>query len=175
MLKEIHEQPKAILDTIQGRITRDSNEIFFDRIKLTKEDIANFNRIVFVGCGTSWHAGLIGEYLMEELVKLPVKAEYAAEFRYRNPVIDEKTLVIAITQSGETADTLAAVEEALRKRSKVVAICNVVDSSIARMASGVIYTFAGHEIGVDSTKALKNKLTVLYLMDIYLGSMRGTF
>jgi len=175
MLKEIHEQPKAILDTIQGRITRDSNEIFFDRIKLTKEDILNFNRIVFVGCGTSWHAGLIGEYLMEELVKLPVKAEYAAEFRYRNPVIDEKTLVIAITQSGETADTLAAVEEALRKRSKVVAICNVVDSSIARMASGVIYTFAGPEIGVASTKAFTTQLTVLYLLAIYLGRVRGTF
>ncbi|MDD5593741.1 MAG: glutamine--fructose-6-phosphate transaminase (isomerizing) [Candidatus Margulisbacteria bacterium] len=173
MLKEIHEQPNAIRKTIEGRVEADSHKIHFDELNLTDEEIRRVNRVVFTACGTSWHAGLIGEYLFEQLAKLPSEVEYAAEFRYRNPIIDENTLVIAITQSGETADTLAAVWEAKARNAKTIAICNVVGSTIAREAHGVVYTNAGPEIGVASTKAFTTQLTVIYLLALLFGKRRG--
>lgn len=173
MLKEIHEQPNAIRKTIAGRVEADSHKIHFDELNLTDEEIKKVNRVVFTACGTSWHAGLIGEYLFEQLAKLPTEVEYAAEFRYRDPIIDENTLVIAVTQSGETADTLAAVWEAKARHAKTIAICNVVGSTIAREAHGVVYTNAGPEIGVASTKAFTTQLTVIYLLAIMFGKRRG--
>ncbi|MFH1387460.1 MAG: glutamine--fructose-6-phosphate transaminase (isomerizing) [bacterium] len=172
MLKEIHEQPSAIRKTIDGRVSAASHKIHFDELKLTDEEIKKVNRVIFTACGTSWHAGLVGEYLFEQLAKLPTEVEYAAEFRYRNPIIDENTLVIAITQSGETADTLAAVWEAKERGAKTIAICNVVGSTIAREADGVVYTNAGPEIGVASTKAFTTQLTVIYLLAILFGKRR---
>ena len=173
MLKEIHEQPNAIRRTIAGRVKADSHKIHFDELNLTDEEIRKVNRVVFTACGTSWHAGLVGEYLFERLAKLPTEVEYAAEFRYRDPIIDENTLVIAITQSGETADTLAAVWEAKARNAKTIAICNVVGSTIAREAHGVVYTNAGPEIGVASTKAFTTQLTVIYLLAVLFGKRRG--
>jgi glucosamine--fructose-6-phosphate aminotransferase (isomerizing) len=173
MLKEIHEQPNAIRKTIEGRIEAESHKIHFDELNLTDEEIRKVNRIVFTACGTSWHAGLIGEYLFEQYAKIPAEVEYAAEFRYRHPIIDENTLVIAITQSGETADTLGAVWEAKAQNAKVIAICNVVGSSIARESHGVVYTNAGPEIGVASTKAFTTQLAVIYLLAILFGKRRG--
>jgi glucosamine--fructose-6-phosphate aminotransferase (isomerizing) len=174
MLKEIHEQPNAIRNTIEGRVEAESHKIHFDELNLTEEEIKRINRVVFTACGTSWHAGLVGEYLFEQFAKLPAEVEYAAEFRYRHPIIDENTLVVAITQSGETADTLGAVWEAKAQNAKVIAICNVVGSSIAREAHGVVYTNAGPEIGVASTKAFTTQLTVIYLLAILFGKKRGT-
>jgi len=173
MLKEIHEQPDAIRNTIEGRVEAESHKIHFDELNLTDEEIRSFDHIVFTACGTSWHAGLIGEYLFEEYAKVSSEVEYAAEFRYREPIIDEKTLVIGITQSGETADTLGAIWEAKAQGSKVISICNVVGSSIARDSHGVVYTNAGPEIGVASTKAFTTQLTVLYLLAILFGQKRG--
>ncbi len=173
MLKEIHEQPNAIRKTIEGRVEADSHKIHFDELNLTDEEIKKVNRVVFTACGTSWHAGLIGEYLFERLAKLPAEVEYAAEFRYRDPIIDENTLVIAITQSGETADTLAAVWEAKSRNAKTIAICNVVGSTIAREAHGVVYTNAGPEIGVASTQAFTTQLTVIFLLATLFGKRRG--
>ncbi|MDD4178484.1 MAG: glutamine--fructose-6-phosphate transaminase (isomerizing) [Candidatus Margulisbacteria bacterium] len=173
MLKEIHEQPSAIRKTIEGRVEADSHKIHFDELNLTEEEIRKVNRVVFTACGTSWHAGLVGEYLFEQLAKLPTEVEYAAEFRYRSPIIDENTLVIAITQSGETADTLAAVWEAKARNAKTIAICNVTGSTIAREAHGVVYTNAGPEIGVASTKAFTTQLTIIYLLAILFGKRRG--
>jgi glucosamine--fructose-6-phosphate aminotransferase (isomerizing) len=174
MLKEIHEQPKAIRETIAERVKVDSSEIHFDELNLTEEEIFDVDRIVFTACGTSWHAGLIGEYLMEQFVKIPAEVEYAAELRYRHPVMNDKTLVIAISQSGETADTLGAIWEAKSKNAKVISICNVAGSSIARESHGVIYTHAGPEIGVASTKAFTTQLAIIYLLSIYLGVKRNT-
>jgi glucosamine--fructose-6-phosphate aminotransferase (isomerizing) len=173
MLKEIHEQPNAIRKTIEGRVETGSNKVHFDELNLTDDEIRNINRVVFTACGTSWHAGLVGEYLFEQLAKIPTEVEYAAEFRYRSPIIDEKTLVIAITQSGETADTLGAVWEAKAQNAKVISICNVIGSSIARESHGVVYTNAGPEIGVASTKAFTTQLTVIYLLAILFGKRRG--
>jgi glucosamine--fructose-6-phosphate aminotransferase (isomerizing) len=173
MLKEIHEQPNAIRKTIEGRVEADSHKIHFDELNLTDEEMKKVNRVVFTACGTSWHAGLVGEYLFEKLAKLPTEVEYAAEFRYRDPIIDENTLVIAITQSGETADTLAAVWEAKARNAKTIAICNVVGSTIAREAHGVVYTNAGPEIGVASTKAFTTQLTVIFLLATMFGKRRG--
>ena len=173
MLKEIHEQPNAIRKTIEGRVEADSHKIHFDELNLTDDEIKKVNRVVFTACGTSWHAGLVGEYLFEQFAKLPSEVEYAAEFRYRHPIIDENTLVIAITQSGETADTLGAVWEAKSLGAKVIAICNVVGSSVARDAHGVVYTNAGPEIGVASTKAFTTQLTIIYLLAILFGKRRG--
>ncbi|KPJ64046.1 hypothetical protein AMJ44_13520, partial [candidate division WOR-1 bacterium DG_54_3] len=164
MLKEIHEQPSAIRKTIEGRIEAESHKIHFDELNLTDEEIRKVSRVVFTACGTSWHAALVGEYLFEQFAKLSAEVEYAAEFRYRHPIIDENTLVIAITQSGETADTLGAVWEAKAQNAKVISICNVVGSSIARESHGVVYTNAGPEIGVASTKAFTTQLTVIYLL-----------
>ncbi|MFA6431072.1 MAG: glutamine--fructose-6-phosphate transaminase (isomerizing) [Candidatus Margulisiibacteriota bacterium] len=173
MLKEIHEQPNAIRNTIKGRVEAENHKIHFDELNLTDEEIKKVNRVVFTACGTSWHAGLVGEYLFEQHAKLPTEVEYAAEFRYRNPIIDENTLVIAITQSGETADTLAAVWEAKARNAKVIAICNVVGSTVAREADGVVYTNAGPEIGVASTKAFTTQLTIVYLLAILFGKRHG--
>ncbi|OGC12030.1 glutamine--fructose-6-phosphate aminotransferase [candidate division WOR-1 bacterium RIFOXYA12_FULL_52_29] len=172
MLKEIHEQPNAIRKTIAGRIQPDSHKIHFDELTMTKEEMRTINRVVFTACGTSWHAGLIGEYLFEQFARLPTEVEYAAEFRYRHPIIDKNTLVIAITQSGETADTLGAVWEARAQGAKTIAICNVVGSTIARESDGVIYTNAGPEIGVASTKAFTTQLTVIYLLALLFGKVR---
>ncbi len=174
MLKEIHEQPNAIRKSIEGRIEAESNDIHFDELNLTDEEIRKVNRIVFTACGTSWHAALVGEYLFEQYVKIPAEVEYAAEFRYRDPIIDENTLVIAISQSGETADTLGAVWEAKARNAKVISICNVVGSTIARESHGVVYTNAGPEIGVASTKAFTTQLTIIYLLTILFGKQRGT-
>jgi len=173
MLKEIHEQPSAIRKTIEGRVEAENHKIHFDELNLTGEEIKKINRIVFTACGTSWHAGLVGEYLFEQFAKIPTEVEYAAEFRYRHPIIDENTLVIAITQSGETADTLGAVWEAKAQNAKVISICNVIGSTIARESHGVVYTNAGPEIGVASTKAFTTQLTVIYLLAILFGKRRG--
>lgn len=173
MLKEIHEQPNAIRRTIEGRIEAESHKIHFDELNLSDEEIRKVNRVVFTACGTSWHAGLVGEYLFEQFAKLPAEVEYAAEFRYRHPIVDENTLVIAITQSGETADTLGAVWEAGAQNAKTISICNVIGSSIARESHGVVYTNAGPEIGVASTKAFTTQLTVIYLLSILFGKRRG--
>ncbi len=172
MLKEIFEQPRAITETISGRIT--SYDIAIgDEIGLSEEDIKDIKRIVIVACGTSWHAGLVGEFMIEELARIPVEVEYASEFRYRDPIIDEGTVVIPISQSGETADTLAALREAKKRGAKILSIVNVRGSSIDRESDITIYTRAGPEIGVASTKAFTSQLVVLYLITIYFGKVRG--
>ena len=173
MLKEIYEQPGAIHDTFAGRISEDLGEVYLEEIKIGLKEIRNFNRIVLTGCGTSWHAALVGEYWFEEFLRIPTEVEYAAEFRYRTPVVDDKTLLIAISQSGETADTLAAVKEAKLQGAKVLSICNVEGSSLVRESHGVILTKAGPEIGVASTKAFTTQLVCLYLVNIFLGRLKG--
>jgi glucosamine--fructose-6-phosphate aminotransferase (isomerizing) len=172
MLKEIYEQPRAIQDTIDGRIAPDNSEVIFKELSAANEQLMNINRIVIAACGTSWHAGLVAEYMLEKFVRIPVEVEYAAEFRYRLPVIDEKTLVITISQSGETADTIAAIGEAQAQGAKVLSIVNVPSSTIARDSDYVIYTYAGREIGVASTKAFTTQLVVLTLLSVYLGRLR---
>jgi len=174
MLKEIYEQPRAIEDTMRGRISPDEANVYLEEMNVSVDKLRNLKRIIITGCGTSWHAGLIGEYIIEDLVRIPVEVENAAEFRYRNPVIEKDTIVIAISQSGETADTLGAIREVHAKGRKVISICNVVGSSIARESNAVIYTHAGPEIGVASTKAFTTQLTILYLLAIYLGRIRKT-
>jgi glucosamine--fructose-6-phosphate aminotransferase (isomerizing) len=174
MLKEIFEQPKSILDTMRGRIDPDTKEIILGGISNYEQKFLNAKRIIIVACGTSWHAGLIGEYLFEDLVRIPVEVEYASEFRYRNPIIRESDVVLAISQSGETADTLAAIELAKEKGATVLGICNVAGSSIPRMTHAGIYTHAGPEIGVASTKAFTTQVVVLALMALSIGRKRGT-
>ena len=171
MLKEIYEQPRAIADTLNGRI-RNSNIIFEKEFWFSNESLNKIKNVVIVACGTSWHAGLVGEFMLEELAKIPVQVEYASEFRYRHALIDKDTLVIAISQSGETADTIAALKEAKKHGAKTLAVCNVVGSSITRIADGVIYTRAGPEIGVASTKAFTTQLAVLYLLTILLSKLK---
>ncbi len=173
MLKEIYEQPKAITNTINGRLKNRHIELK-DELNLSDEEVKNIKKIVIVACGTSWHSGLLGEFMFEELAKIPTEVEYASEFRYRNPIVDENTLVIGISQSGETADTNAALKEAKRRKAKVVSICNVVGSSMTRISDSVLYTRAGPEIGVASTKAFTAQLTILYLITIYLSKLRNT-
>ena len=173
MLKEIFEQPTAITDTFRGRVSEESGDIYLNEVGLSKEDILGIRKIVFVSCGTSWHSSLVGKFLIEEFCRIPVEVDYASEFRYRDPIVDSSTLFIAISQSGETADTLAAIREAKGKGAKVLSICNVVDSSIARESHGVIYTHAGPEIGVASTKAFTCQLVALYLLTLYLGRNTG--
>jgi glucosamine--fructose-6-phosphate aminotransferase (isomerizing) len=170
MLKEIHEQPRAIWDTIADRIK--DGKIHFDELEIENKELSKINRVVFTACGTSWHAALIGEYMIEQFVKIPCEVEYAAEFRYRHPVVDENTLVIAISQSGETADTMGAVWEAKSRGAKVLSICNVAGSSIARESDGVLYTYAGPEIGVASTKAFTTQIVMIYLFSIMLGVIK---
>lgn len=174
MLKEIYEQPRSIRDTLRGRLLPEQGLINMRGIDEYKEKFLNANRIIIVGCGTSWHAGLVGEYMIEDLVRIPVEVEYASEFRYRNPLINEKDVVIAISQSGETADTLAAVKLAKSLGATIFGICNVVGSSIARETHAGAYTHAGPEIGVASTKAFTAQITVLALMALKLGYMKGT-
>ena len=173
MLKEIFEQPKSILDTMRGRLLVDEGIIKMAGIWDHLERLTNAERIIIIACGTSWHAGLIGEYLIEEFARVPVEVEYASEFRYRNPIISSKDVVIAISQSGETADTMAAIKLAKEKGAFVYGICNVVDSSIARYTDAGSYTHAGPEIGVASTKAFTAQLTILSLIAIKLGNHNG--
>ena len=173
MLKEIHEQPKSILDTLRGRIDPTNKELKLGGIFDFEQTIIKANRIIIVACGTSWHAGLIGEYLFEDLARIPVEVEYASEFRYRNPIINESDVVLAISQSGETADTLAALKLAKEKGALVLGICNVVGSSIPRLTDAGIYTHAGPEIGVASTKAFTTQVTVLILMALLIGRKKG--
>jgi glucosamine--fructose-6-phosphate aminotransferase (isomerizing) len=172
MLKEIHEQPETIRAAMRGRLSRDDATAVFGGLNLSPRQLQRINRIVLTGCGTSWHAALVGEYLIEEFARLPVEVEYASELRYRNPPIDEGTLLFAITQSGQTADTLAALREMKRKGHPTLAICNVVGSAIATEADGGIYLHAGPEIGVASTKAFTSQCVVLALLALYFGRLR---
>lgn len=174
MLKEIYEQPKSILDSFRGRIDAMNGDIIMRSIRDYEEKLKNINRLILIGCGTSWHAGLVAEYLFEEYARIPVEVEYASEFRYRNPVIYGDDLIVAISQSGETADTLAAMELAKNKGATVFGVCNVVGSSIPRMSHAGAYTHAGPEIGVASTKAFTAQVTVLALMAMAMGKLRGT-
>jgi len=173
MLKEIHEQPRAVRDTIAGRLMEVEGDVYLEDLNFNDQQLASIKRIVIIACGTSWHAALVGKFYIEEHCRIPVEVDIASEFRYRNPVIDQQTLAIVISQSGETADTLAALREAKSRGAMNMAICNVVDSSIARESAGVIYTHAGPEIGVASTKAFVTQLTALYLFTIRLGRATG--
>ncbi len=174
MLKEIFEQPKSIADCLRGRVSAENNYIQLGGISNHLEKLSKAKRIVFVACGTSWHAGLVGEYLFEELARINVEVEYASEFRYRNPIVKEGDFVIAISQSGETADTLAALELAKSRGATILGICNVVGSSISRITDAGVYTHAGPEIGVASTKAFTAQVTVLALMAIATAQRKGT-
>lgn len=174
MLKEIFEQPRAISDCIRGRINLDNYSVVLGGLTDVMDDLVNAKRIVIAACGTSWHSGLVGEYLFEQLAKMPVEVEYASEFRYRDPLIGEGDVLIVISQSGETADTLAALREAKAKGALVVGVCNVVGSTIARETDAGVYTHAGPEIGVASTKAFTTQVIVLTLMAIAIGMRRGT-
>ncbi len=174
MLKEIHEQPKAIRNTLIGRISEEKDEIILPELKALEKTFSAMGKIMVISCGTAWHAGLVGKYILEEYARIPVEVDISSEFRYRNTIVDEKTLVIAITQSGETADTLASVREAKAKGAKILSICNVLGSSIPRESDAVIYTHAGPEIAVASTKAYTCQLTVLYLLTFYLSKLRNT-
>lgn len=174
MLKEIFEQPRSILDSMRGRLELEAGHLNMGGIRAYERKFVNADRIVIVACGTSWHAGLVAEYLLEDLARIPVEVEYASEFRYRNPIITERDIVIAISQSGETADTLAAIELAKSKGATIFGICNVVGSSIARATDAGAYTHAGPEIGVASTKAFTAQVTVLTLLAMIVGYKRGT-
>lgn len=171
MLKEINEQPRVLENILNQRIKKDTREIFFEELQIPPETYLSIDNIVIVACGTAYHAGLCGEYILEELCKIPVGVDLSSEFRYRDPLINKNTLVIAISQSGETADTLAAVREAKKRQAKILAICNVLGSSLVRESDGVIYTHAGPEIGVASTKAYTAQLAVLYLFALYLADI----
>lgn len=173
MLKEIFEQPNAVTDTFRGRVSKETGDILLDGFKITKNELNKIERIYIVACGTSWHAGLVGKFLIEEFCRIRTEVDLGSEFRYRDPIIDENSLVIAVSQSGETADTLAALREAKKKKAKIVSICNVMESSIARESDSVIYTHAGPEIGVASTKAFTTQLTAFYLLAIFLGQRLG--
>lgn len=174
MLKEIFEQPKSIADCLRGRVNAEDALIQLGGLRNHIGKLAKAKRIVFVACGTSWHAGLVGEYLFEELARINVEVEYASEFRYRNPIIKEGDFVIAISQSGETADTLAALEMAKSKGAVILGVCNVVGSSISRITEAGVYTHAGPEIGVASTKAFTAQVTVLTMMAIATAHAKGT-
>jgi glucosamine--fructose-6-phosphate aminotransferase (isomerizing) len=173
MIKEINEQPKGISDTLLRRLDKDNN-INLDGIKLTKEDLEKINKVYIVACGTAYHSGLVGRYAIEKFAKIPVEVDVASEFRYRDPFIDENTLFIAVTQSGETLDTLAALREAKRKGARVLSIVNVVGSSVARESDDVFYTWAGPEIAVASTKAYTTQLVALYLVALHMAMEKGT-
>jgi glucosamine--fructose-6-phosphate aminotransferase (isomerizing) len=173
MLKEIHEQPRAVRDTFTGRMFEESAEIFFNDLQITPEEWANVRRVHVIACGTSWHAGLVGKFLLESAARIPVEVDYGSEYRYRNPIVDEHTLVIGVTQSGETADTIAGMQEAKAKGAKLITICNVIGAAATRMSDGVIYTNAGPEIGVASTKAFTTQLVAFYLLALYIRQLRG--
>jgi glucosamine--fructose-6-phosphate aminotransferase (isomerizing) len=174
MLKEIYEQPRAIMDTIRGRVSQESGAIHLEELGLTREQLDRVKKIFIVACGTSWHAALVGKYMIEELACMPTEVDIASEFRYRSPLVNGEHLFIAITQSGETADTLAAMREARRKGATVIAVCNVVGSTASREADGVVYTHAGPEIGVASTKAFTAQLTALYVFGLFFAGLRHT-
>jgi len=174
MLKEIYEQPRAIADTIAGRVLEEEGDIYLEDLNLSESELKGLDKLFIVACGTSWHAGLVGKFLIEKLARVPVEVDIASEFRYRDPIVGPSTLTVLITQSGETADTLAALREAKGKGGKTVAVCNVVESSIARESDGVVYTHAGPEIGVASTKAFTTQLVALFLLALRLGRVRGT-
>ena len=173
MLKEIHEQPKGIYETLMRRLN-DDGSINLDGISMTKEDIESFNKVYIVACGTAYHAGLVGKMVIEKMARVPVEVDVASEFRYRDPFVDENTLFIAISQSGETLDTLAALREAKRKGARILSVVNVVGSSVARESDDVFYTWAGPEIAVASTKAYTTQLICMYLIGLYMGSTKGT-
>ena len=173
MLKEILEQPESLRNALRGRLLEEEGDVRLGGLNISDEELLKINRIVITGCGTSWHAGLIGEYMMEELARLPTEVEYASEFRYRNPIVDERTLVIGISQSGETADTLAALREAKRRGARTLGLVNVVGSTIAREVDGGIYLHAGPEIGVASTKAFTSQIAALALLTLKMGRLRA--
>jgi glutamine---fructose-6-phosphate transaminase (isomerizing) len=173
MQKEIFEQPRAVRDTLLGRISQDTGKVFLDEMKITDQQFRDFQQVRIVACGTSWHAGLAGKFMIERLARLPVEVDYGSEFRYRDPILDSKTLTVCISQSGETADTLAGQREAKLKGSPTLAICNVMGSMVTREAAGSILTHAGPEIGVASTKAFTSQLTALLLLAAHLGQARG--
>ncbi|HEX2344714.1 MAG TPA: glutamine--fructose-6-phosphate transaminase (isomerizing) [Vicinamibacterales bacterium] len=174
MLKEIFEQPWAVKETVLGRASVESGRVFLHEIQIPDERLRSLERIVILACGTSWHSGLIGKFLLEDLARLPVEVDYGSEFRYRDPIVAKNTLAIVITQSGETADTLAALREAKKRGACSIAICNVVGSMATRESDGTVYTHAGPEIGVASTKAFTSQLVALHLLALYLGQVRGT-
>ena len=174
MLKEIYEQPRSIADTLAGRIVDDKSDAFLDGLRLEDADVQGLERLYIVACGTSWHSALVGKFLIEKLARIPVEIDIASEFRYRDPLVTPHTLTVLISQSGETADTLAALREAKGKGGRTLALCNVVESSIAREADGALYTHAGPEIGVASTKAFTTQLVALTLLAVRLGRARGT-
>jgi glucosamine--fructose-6-phosphate aminotransferase (isomerizing) len=173
MLKEIYEQPRAVRDTALGRVSQDTGHIFLDQMEISEAEFRAAEKINIIACGTSWHAGQAGKFMIETLARVPVEVDYASEWRYRNPIVDPKTITLVISQSGETADTIAAQREAKARGSKTLAICNVVGSMITREAAGTIYTHAGPEIGVASTKAFTGQLTALYVFAMYLAQTRG--
>ncbi len=173
MLKEIHEQSRAVRDTFTGRMFEESGQIFFNDLQFTAKEWSKFKRVHIVACGTSWHAGLVGKFLLEDAARIPIEVDYGSEYRYRNPIVDENTLVIGVTQSGETADTIAGMQEAKKKGAKLISICNVIGAAATRMSDGVIYTNAGPEIGVASTKAFTTQLTAFYLLALYIRQLRG--
>jgi glucosamine--fructose-6-phosphate aminotransferase (isomerizing) len=172
MLKEIHEQPRAVKDTTMGRVGQETGRIFLDEMDISPRKFKEFRQVRIVACGTSWHAALAGKFMIEKLARIPVEVDYGSEFRYRDPIVSDEILTVVISQSGETADTIAAQREAKAKGSKTLAICNVVGSMITREASGTIYTHAGPEIGVASTKAFTGQLTALFILAMYLGQIR---
>ncbi|HEY9405465.1 MAG TPA: glutamine--fructose-6-phosphate transaminase (isomerizing) [Pyrinomonadaceae bacterium] len=173
MLKEIYEQPRAVRDTVQGRISLDTGRVYLDEMNITEAEFRSFDRVMIAACGTSWHAGLAGKYMLEQFARVPVEVDYASEFRYRDPVINERTLLVVISQSGETADTIAALREAKERGAKILSICNVQGSMITRESDGTILTHAGPEIGVASTKAFTAQMIALYLFGLHLGQLRG--
>jgi len=174
MLKEIYEQPRAIRDTLLGRVSQESGRIFLDEMEIGEQEFRDCRRLHIVACGTSWHAALVGKFMIEKLARLPVEVDIASEFRYRNPILEAGDLVMVISQSGETADTLAAQREARRRGVKTLALCNVVGSMVTREAQGILYTHAGPEIGVASTKAFTAQIAALHLFALHLGLLRGT-
>jgi len=174
MLKEIYEQPRAVRDTTLGRVSQESGQVFLDEMEISEAEFKALEKINIAACGTSWHAGQAGKFMIETLARVPVEVDYASEWRYRDPIIGENTITLLISQSGETADTIAAQREAKGKGSKTLAICNVVGSMITRESAGTIYTHAGPEIGVASTKAFTAQMTALYLFALYLAELRGT-
>jgi glucosamine--fructose-6-phosphate aminotransferase (isomerizing) len=174
MLKEIHDQPRAVADTFRGRIALKDGEVSLENIRLVTSQVRRIKRIHLVACGTAWHACLVGKFMIEEIAQIPAEVDYGSEFRYRSPLIDPHSVLLMVSQSGETADTLAAVEIARQKKAKVLSICNVVDSSIPRKSDGVLYTHAGPEISVASTKAFTTQLTALYLLAVALGRRKGS-
>ena len=173
MLKEIYEQPRAVRDTTLGRVSQDTGHIFLAEMEISEAELRAAKKINIIACGTSWHAGQAGKFMIESLARIPVEVDYASEWRYRNPIVDPETITLVISQSGETADTIAAQREAKSRGSKTLAICNVVGSMITREAAGTIYTHAGPEIGVASTKAFTGQLTALYLFAMYVAQARG--